>query len=83
MKFLYRMAQRIAISSEGNPVIAVITVILFWLAFNVIEAAVETLIFGDRFVHWIDPLAGIAFISYAAWCVWICAEVKVVKGENK
>lgn len=79
MKYLRRMALRIAVSADGNPVLASATVFLFWLAFNVVEAAVEKLIFGERFEHWLDPLFGLAFMAYAGWCVWICAEVQVSK----
>ena len=79
MKYLRRMAQRIAVASDGNPVLATVTVFIFWLAFNLIEATIEKLVFGERFEHWLDPIFGIAFMAYAAWCVWICAEVQVGK----
>lgn len=84
MKITKRMAQRIAVASDGNPVIAAGTVFMFWLAFNLIEETVEKLIFGERFEHWLDPVFGVAFMAYAAWTVWICAEVQVGKrGSEK
>ena len=81
MRILRRMAQRIAVAADGNPVIASVTVALFWIAFNIVEATAERLIFGDRFEHWLDPVFGLAFMAYAAWCVWICAEVQVGKSR--
>lgn len=83
MKCLERMASRIALASDGNPVLASATVFLFWLAFSAIEAIVERLVFGERFEHWLDPIFGLAFMAYAAWCVWVCAEVQVSKMMEK
>jgi len=76
------MAQRIAVASHGNPVISIIAVFLFWLAFNLVLATVERLLFGERFEHWLDPIFGLAFMAYAGWTVWICAEVQVGKSGN-
>lgn len=39
----------LAKASKGNPVVSTLTVMLFYIMFNVLEATVERLIFGERF----------------------------------
>lgn len=63
----------LAKASDFNPFIAVATVMLFYIMFNMFEAGVETLIWGDRFHHWLDPLFHLAFIAYSGVAVWECA----------
>ena len=63
----------LAKASKGNPVISTATILLFFLMFNLLEAGVEQLVFGERFGHWIDPFFIMAFISYSAYAVWWCA----------
>lgn len=58
---------------KGNPILTTLLVGLFYLAFNSLEAMVEELIFGDRFLHFLDPIFSLIAIAYAAYCVWQCA----------
>jgi len=73
MNKLEQAAFALAKASKGNPVISTVTILLFFLMFNLLEAGVERLIFGERFEHWIDPIFTIVFISYSAYAVWWCA----------
>lgn len=73
MNILHKSAMKLAAASDGNPIISTVTVILFFIFFNLFEAMVETLIFGERFEHWLDPLFISAFIAYAAYAVHACA----------
>ena len=73
MNKLQKMTYALAKASDGNPVISTATVMLFYLMFNVVEAGIEKLIFGERFDHWLDPLFQCAFIAYSAYAVWWCA----------
>ncbi len=68
---IYTLA--LARASKGNPVVSTATIILFYVMFNLLEAMVEKLVFGERFEHWLDPLFMMAFISYSAYSVWMCA----------
>ena len=77
MKVISKSAAAIAVSSKGNPVIAVLTVFLFYVAFNGVEASVETLIFGERFLHWLDPIFQLLAMGYAGLTVWYCAAHQV------
>lgn len=79
MKVIIKSASAIAISSKGNPALAVLTVFLFYMAFNGVEASVETLIFGERFLHWLDPIFQLLFMGYAGLTVWYCAAYQVPK----
>ena len=63
----------VAVAANGNPVIATIVNMLFFLAFTSLEAQVEELIWGARFHHWMDPVFALAFIAYAAYTVYACA----------
>ena len=76
---LKRSAQSLAKASGGNPVISTITVMLFSLMVNVLEAKMEVLLFGDRFDHWGDPLLTVLGIAYSAYAVYWCAELNSKK----
>ena len=65
----YRLAQ----ACEGSPISSTVVVMLFFVMFNVMEATVEKLIFGERFEHFLDPLFSLAFIGYSAYAVYWCA----------
>ena len=73
MNILQKTTLALARASNGNPVISTVTVILFFLMFNLLEAMTEKLIFGDRFEHWLDPFFIMVFIAYSAYAVWWCA----------
>lgn len=68
-----RSALTLAGASGGSPVTATVVVLLFYLFFNLLEATLEKLIFGDRVEHWLDPIFIAAFIAYAAYAVYACA----------
>jgi len=73
MTKLQKMTLALAKASNGNPVISTATVMLFFVMFNMLEAGIEKLIFGERFEHWLDPFFMLAFIAYSAYAVWWCA----------
>ncbi|WP_421722403.1 hypothetical protein [Alloalcanivorax xenomutans] len=50
-----------------------LTVGLFFLAFNTLEAVVEALLFGERLEHWLDLLFMVIWMAYAGATVWYCA----------
>jgi hypothetical protein len=69
-------------ASDGNPATTTITVMLFWLMFNIAESQVEALIFGKRFAHWFDVVVAAAFILYAGYAVVGCAEWNSAKAAR-
>ena len=73
MKYLDRFFKELAASSKGNPVLSVATVMLFYVFFNLLEASIEQLIWGERFLHVLDPLFTIIFMGFAAYSVYACA----------
>ena len=73
MNILERATLSLVRASKGNPVISTATILLFFVMFNLLEAGVEKLLFGERFEHWLDPFFIMAFISYSAYAVWWCA----------
>jgi hypothetical protein len=73
MHMIYNSAMALARASKGNPVISTATVMLFYVMFNILEAGIEKLIFGERFEHWLDPAFQLAFMAYAAFSVYACA----------
>lgn len=81
MDYLRNSVMTLAAASKGNPVISTLVVILFQIGFNLIEATVERLLFGERFEHLLDPVFMVAFISFAAYAVWACAVFNSTKGE--
>jgi len=67
----------LATASKGNPFLSVITVMLFYVMFNLLESQLERLIFGDRFLHWADPFIALMFIAASAYSVWMCARYEM------
>ncbi len=73
MNVLKNSALILASASGGNPIISTVIVILFFVMFNFLMGAIEKVWFGKAFMHLIDPIVIIAFISYSAYAVWYCA----------
>lgn len=63
----------LAQACDANPLLTTGTVILFYIYFNFLEAMIEALIFGERFLHWLDPIFACIFIVYSAYAVYGCA----------
>jgi len=72
-RLLHSSSLNLAAASGGNPVISTATVMLFFVFFNIFEGAIEALIFGERFQHWLDPIFSLIFIAYAGYAVVSCA----------
>ncbi|MDX1489700.1 MAG: hypothetical protein R3332_00285 [Pseudohongiellaceae bacterium] len=53
--------------------ITTITVMLFSIMLTVMQEAIEALIFGGSFKHFLDPIFMCCFIAYAAYAVYACA----------
>ena len=73
MRPITKSAVILARACQGNPVLAMIVVAFFYLATNAIYAMIETLIWGDRFLHWFDIPTALAFMAYGAYAVYYCA----------
>lgn len=73
MNILQIATYRLAQACNGNPVSSTVVIGMFAIAFNVVEAQIERLLFGAPFAHALDPLFGVTFIIYAAYAVYWCA----------
>lgn len=73
MNYLAGSGIILAASVEGSAIKAVLLVILYWAMFNVVESSIEKLIFGERFIHFLDPVFACMFIAYSGYAVWHCA----------
>lgn len=73
MNKLQRSAYTLAGACKGNPVNTTLVVMLFFIGFSVVEAAIEKLMFGDRFENFLDPIFALSFMGYAAYAVYWCA----------
>ena len=71
--WVFASVAMVVTASRGNPVTSVLVVGLFYVAFNLLEAMIEKLIWGKRFVHWLDPVFALGFVSYAGLTVWACS----------
>lgn len=58
---------------KGNPVNTTVVIMLFYIFFNLFEAAIENVIFGKRFEHIFDLIFCLTAIGYAAYAVYWCA----------
>ena len=72
-EIIERSALALAGASNGSPITTTIVVLLFYLFFNLLEAMLEKLIYGERFEHWLDPIFITVFIAYSAYAVYACA----------
>ena len=82
MNRIEKITLGLARASKGCPMIATMTVMLFYLMFNVLEGFVERLIFGDRLEHWLDPVFISAFIFYAGYACYWCAIFNTLKDKE-
>ena len=73
MNVLEKSALTLARASDGSPIVSTATIMLFGIMLTLLEAQVETLLFGERFEHWLDVLLMLAGIAYSAYAVWWCA----------
>jgi len=83
MNKLEKATLALARASNGNPVLSTLTVMLFFVMFNVLEATIEKLMFGERFEHWLDPFFMLAFIAYSAYSVWWCSIFNSIKERDE
>ncbi|HUH57658.1 MAG TPA: hypothetical protein VL020_03990 [Pseudomonadales bacterium] len=79
--FIEKSASILAESSNGSPITTTLVIMLFYIMFNVLEASIEKVIFGERFVHILDPVFGAMFIAYAGYAVMACAFFNSTDGK--
>ena len=72
-RLIFRSASIVCQSMADNAAGAVVVVMLFYFGFSAIEAQIETLIFGDRFIHFLDPIFSVLFMAYSGVVVYVCA----------
>lgn len=73
MKIIKRSAMALARAADGNPTITTVVTMLFFVGFSILEGQIELLIWGERFLHWLDPFFIVGFMAYAAYSVYACA----------
>ena len=78
IKIIRKATVYLAFSCDKNPILTTIMISLAMIVFNMVEGTVETLIFGDRFEHWLDPLFMCIFIAWGAYATYICAVLKML-----
>lgn len=81
MNSIEKSARVLATACNGNPIGTTVVLMLFFVMFNVIEANIETLIFGHRFEHWLDVVFQATLFCYAAYLVWVCAVINTERKE--
>lgn len=72
MNLLNRMTMILVTAAKGNPIVTTIIVFMFYVGFNCLEATVEELVFGSRFLHWLDFVFVGGFMAYAGYAVYGC-----------
>jgi hypothetical protein len=83
MNIISKSIKQLVSASSGDPATTTIVVMLFALMFNVLLASIETVLYGGRFAHWLDPLFIAVFIVYAARAVIACDDYKKDLAENE
>ena len=79
--FIEKSAMTLAESANGSPITTTLVIMLFYIMFNVLEASIEKVFFGERFEHLLDPFFALMFIAYAGYAVMACAFFNSSKGK--
>ena len=83
MNIVDRITIKLVTATKGNPVDTVLLIFVFYVIFNLFEALLEKLIFGERFEHWGDVVFFIIFIAYCVYSVIWCASYNKVNKATK
>lgn len=79
--FIEKSAAALAESANGSPITTTLVIMLFYIMFNMLEASIEKVFFGERFEHFLDPIFGAIFIAYAGYAVMACAFFNSTNGK--
>jgi hypothetical protein len=82
-KLIYRSARYLSASAKYNPVMALSLTWMSYLLFTIAEAQVETLIWGDRFEHWLDPVFLVLLALYQLAVIEVCAIMNETKKDEE
>ena len=82
-KLIYRSAKYLCASAKYNPIMALALTWMFYLLFTLAEAQVETLIWGDRFEHWLDPVFFVLLALYQFAVIEVCAIINETKKDEE
>jgi len=74
-----KMTANLVLHCNHNPVCLCIKVFIGYMAFSILEAGVETLIWGKPFEHALDPIFALMFVSYFAFCLFMS---RYLRSEN-
>ena len=83
MNIIKKATLHLCWACDDNPISTTAVVFLAMLFFNIIEATIEKLIFGERFEHWLDPIFMGCFIAWASYAVYMCSLIKLARTEGK
>jgi len=76
---LQHSCMALAYASEGNPLRAVLTIFCFFLIFTLIEAGIETLVYGKHFLHWLDIFFLLGLFYYGLNVVKACTAYQIIE----
>lgn len=67
-------ARLFARACDHNPLSCSVTLFIYFLMFNMMEAVIEKLLFGEPFAHALDIFFAACFIAFGVCSIWFCAE---------
>lgn len=76
LRALTRLSAWFAVESNGNYMLCFAHVWAYYFIFNLLEAGIEFIIFGERFEHALDYVFAIAFGILLFMCLWACSIYK-------
>lgn len=74
MSTLQKFTMTLVAAAKGNPIVTTVIIFMFYVGFNCLEATIEELVFGSRFLHWLDFVFVGGFMAYAGYAVYGCAK---------
>ena len=69
-------------SCDLSPIKTAVMILIAMFVFCVFECLFETLIFGESFDHWLDPIFIMFFVFWASHATHVCAVLKEGNEQN-
>jgi hypothetical protein len=67
-----KLTKALVIACKNDPLRTSGLLFIFYTVFTFLEGMLEELIFGERFLHALDPIFLLLFMGLGIMCVWGC-----------
>lgn len=79
IKYIKNPVAALVVATKGKPADCAIFILILWCLVNLLFAVVEQLIWGERFLHFLDVLITLMAI---VWC-WKCVPYSIGYNQSQ